>query len=311
MPRVQGRDMAYDAAILGGGPAGAAAALWLFELGLRPVLIEQAQELGGLQRSNPYVNTWIPGVRDKTGVELAREMHAHILATGLECRLGETLTHAARTADGGFILELAASAAVESRCLTLATGVRARTGGLTASERILIGPGSVVEDADLAGQRVALLGGGDNAAENYTLLARKGPALIHIYARTLRARPALLANVAPADLFQGPVRLDETTLSIEHQGVRRSYDRWIALYGWEANPPAALADWLKDARDARGFIAVDAERRTRIPGIWAIGEIAQAVHPCVLTAMSDGVIAAKSIEAQLLRERRAPPAVQK
>lgn len=302
--------MIYDAAILGGGPAGAAAALWLFELGLQPVLIEQAEELGGLQRSNPYVNTWIPGVRDKTGVVLAREMHDHLLATGLECRLGATLTRAARRADGGFTLEFEKGAALECRYLALATGVRARTGGLTASERILIGPGRVVEEADLAGQRLALLGGGDNAAENYALLGRKAPALRHIYARTLRARPALLADIPPGDVFVGPALLDEATLSIEHQGVRRSYDRWIAFYGWEANPPAALADWLKDAFDARGFIAVDAERRTRIPGVWAIGEIAQAVHPCVLTAMSDGVIAAKSIEAQLLQERRASPASQ-
>ncbi len=300
--------MTYDAAILGGGPAGAAAALWLFELGLRPVLLEQADELGGLQRSNPYVNTWIPGVRGKTGVELAREMHDHILATGLDCRLGRRLKRAARRSDGGFALDLDDDASVACRSLVLATGVRARSGGLSASERILIGPGRILEDADLSGQRVALLGGGDNAAENYALLARKGPAFMHIYARTLRARPALLANVTPEDLFQGPAVLDATTLSIEHQGVRRSYDRWIALYGWEANPPPALADWLKDAFDARGFIAVDAERRTRIPGVWAIGEIAQAVHPCVLTAMSDGVIAAKSIEAQLLREKRAPPA---
>lgn len=300
--------MMYDAAILGGGPAGAAAALWLFELGLRPILIEQAEELGGLQRSNPYVNTWIPGVRGKTGVLLAREMHDHILSTGLECRLGQTLARATQSADGGFTLEFAAGPAIQCRCLALATGVRARAGGLTASQQILIGPGRAVEDADLTGQRVALLGGGDNAAENYALLARKAPALMHIYARTLRARPALLANVAREDIFEGPALLDETTLAIEHQGVRRNYDRWIALYGWEANPPPALSDWLKDAFDARGFIAVDAERRTRIPGVWAIGEIAQAVHPCVLTAMSDGVIAAKSIEAQLLQERRAPPA---
>jgi len=51
------------------------------------------------------------------------------------------------------------------------------------------------------------------------------------------------------------------------------------------------------ARTDQGFLATDAvTAETSLPGVYAIGEVAQRMHPCVPTAMADGVIAAKAIE---------------
>src|SRR6266581_401003 len=49
--------------IIGGGPAGMSCALWLHNYGLKPVIIEQADALGGMARLSPYPNAWLLGER--------------------------------------------------------------------------------------------------------------------------------------------------------------------------------------------------------------------------------------------------------
>jgi len=70
------------------------------------------------------------------------------------------------------------------------------------------------------------------------------------------------------------------------------------LYGWQAN--IGFLDGLALAIDERGFVQTDmATAQSSVQGIYAIGEVAQRMHPCVPTAMADGVVAAKAIEKQL------------
>ena len=67
--------------------------------------------------------------------------------------------------------------------------------------------------------------------------------------------------------------------------------------GWQSNLPKAF-DGLKDQLlNDDGFIQTNAACETPIPGIYAIGEAANRMHPCVVTSMADGVVAAKSIQA--------------
>ncbi|AHV94049.1 pyridine nucleotide-disulfide oxidoreductase family protein [Bordetella holmesii ATCC 51541] len=73
------------------------------------------------------------------------------------------------------------------------------------------------------------------------------------------------------------------------------YDLILVFYGWE--PQADFADGLELARDAHGYIQTDgATARTSLPDVYAIGEVANRAHPCVVTAMADGVVAAKDIQ---------------
>jgi thioredoxin reductase (NADPH) len=80
----------------------------------------------------------------------------------------------------------------------------------------------------------------------------------------------------------------------------RRYDLILVFYGWE--PQAAFAEGLQLRRDARGSIVTDfATAQTSASGVYAIGEVANRMHPCVVTSMADGVVAAKAI--QLAMER--------
>lgn len=68
---------------------------------------------------------------------------------------------------------------------------------------------------------------------------------------------------------------------------------------WEANIPEVFESLKTTLLDKRGFIATDSNCQTPIPGIYAIGEVANRMHACVTTAMADGVVAAKTIQEKL------------
>ena len=89
----------------------------------------------------------------------------------------------------------------------------------------------------------------------------------------------------------GPYRVDPAARSVDG----RRYDLILVFYGWE--PQAGFADSLQLARDARGYIRTDfATAETSVPDIYAVGEVANRMHPCVVTSLADGVVAAKAIQ---------------
>lgn len=290
----------YDALIVGAGPSGISAALWLKLLGLQPLLIEQSARIGGLLHSFRQPNVWLPGVQALNGPDYAARLEEHLVDAGVEWRL-QTRLDSVSDGPQGFAVQLngAGLASATAQTIVVASGVRPRDGGIAPGPGVILGPGEALDQQEVAGLRVALLGGGDNAAEYYSILNKKKPALVHVYARTWRARPALASLIAPADLFVGDCQVDAGALSIGHRAETRRYDLFAVLYGWQAVIPEALRGRLDAQLDERGFVRVDERRRSAVPGLYVIGEAAQATHPCVATAIADGVIAAKAIEAQL------------
>lgn len=126
----------FDTIVAGDGPAGASCALWLKMLGYRPCIIEKSAALGGLQAESPYANSWVATAMDKKSAELAQEIHRNVFSNEIDCFFGQCVQH-----DGGTRVEADSGMFVQTRTVVLATGVRSATGGLSASENIIIGPG--------------------------------------------------------------------------------------------------------------------------------------------------------------------------
>ena len=155
---------------------------------------------------------------------------------------------------------------------------------------VLIGPGSPIVAQDYSGLSVAVLGGGDNAFENYVYVATAARA-VHLYARSVRAQQQWVQRAGREGVRIGPYQVDPAARSVDG----RQYDLILVFYGWE--PQAGFADDLRLARDERGYISTDfATAETSVPDIYAIGEVAHRMHPCVVTSMADGVVAAKAIQ---------------
>ncbi len=286
-----------DALIIGAGPAGASCALWLARLGLNPMLVDARPSPGGLLHDSPYRNDWIvtqPGV---TGPDLAEGISLALAATGVPMMLGSFARSVIRTGGGyevSFELPDGAPRMLAARNIVIATGVRPRTGGFERSERVLIGPGAHITQQDFKGRRVAILGGGDNAFENYEAVKLAGAAAVHIYARTVRAGHVFTERAGRGDVRIGPYVVDPVSVQVDDE----SYDLLLVMYGWE--PVPVFAAQLGLLRDTKGYIAVDFPTcETSIAGVFAVGEVTARSHPSVVTAMADGVTAAKAIQRKI------------
>lgn len=177
----------------------------------------------------------------------------------------------------------------------VASGVRAR--GLpghppgAAWPGVFVGPGSSIMAQDYAGLSVAVLGGGDNAFENFVYVRNRGARAVHLYARSVRAQQQWVARAGQDGVRVGPYQVDPAARTVDG----RAYDLILVFYGWE--PQAAFAEALGLQRDARGYIRTDAATaETSTADVYAIGEVAHRMHPCVVTSLADGVVAAKTIQ---------------
>jgi thioredoxin reductase (NADPH) len=283
----------FDAIIVGGGPAGATCALWLKMLGHHPMLIEKRRTLGGLQADSPYPNEWLPLLpRGTCGQQVAASMTESLHQRGVQMALGCKVLKACRVAVDSFHVETS-TRAHDARYLVLASGVRAATGGLQAVSDMLIGPGQQVASADFLGRSVAILGGGDNAFENYLFVRGKGARQVTIFARSLKARADFLGQVPVEDIRLGNYVVDTKRRRVN--GER--FDKLIVLYGWETHLPYMAEIPL--ALNERGFVMTRTDCETSQRDVFAIGEVAQRAHPCCITSMADGVVAAKAIQQRL------------
>jgi len=283
----------FDAVIVGGGPAGASCALWLKLLGFRPVIIERRPRLGGLQNDSPYGNAWIVPLPELSGAEVADNIHRNILSHDITCFLDTAVQSLVRSPSGFSVSIAGADGTIQLSApyIVLASGVRPRSGGLKASQRLLIGPGAKIADTDFSGKKVAILGGGDNAFENFQLIREGGAAEVHIFARTVGARREFVNKTPTKHLRVGQYSVDTEAMTVSG----RPYDYIVVLYGWSPNLDFADAFDLK--QNDRGFIVTDSETtETSLHNVFAIGEVAQRMHPCCVTAMADGVVAAKEIQ---------------
>ena len=288
----------HDAVIVGGGPAGASCALWLARLGLSPILIEASARLGGLAQDIPFADDWIAVLPGVTGQQVADNIDASVRAAQVPLRM-ETRVVGVVPCKGGIEASLVGAdgnqTQVRGRTLVIASGVRAKglpDHPLGASwPGVLIGPGSPIVAQDYSGLSVAVLGGGDNAFENYVYVRNRGARAVHLYARSVRAQQQWVTRAGREGVRIGPYTVDPASRSVDG----RQYDLILVFYGWE--PQAGFADSLQLARDERGYIRTDfATAETSVPDIYAIGEVAHRMHPCVVTSMADGVVAAKAIQ---------------
>jgi thioredoxin reductase len=271
-------------------------------LGFRPVLIEQKPHLGGLQSISPFENPWIATSPFTTGLDVAGAMQKSVINQ----HHIPTLLHAQVTAvdgrDQNFQLSLrhnGAPSLLRVRKIVLATGVRPVTGGLKETPHLLIGPGKKIADPALAESRVAILGGGDNGGENYFFAKNRGAAEVKLFARSLRMRLEFLKTLPAGDGRVGAYHVAPETMTVNGQ----SFDYILVFYGWRTC--LDFANSLPVKKTDKGMVLTDANCETSVPGVFAIGESAARMHPCCVTAMADGVVAAKAIQAQLEEQERA------
>lgn len=304
--------MANSVAIIGAGPSGLSCALWLSNQGYSPIVLERASLPCGMLRFNHHNNDWLLGFSGTTGCSIGDRFLEHIRHKNINIITSALIISIISEAER-FTLNFTGSEQSKQIMvdfLVIASGTRPRTPvelvKLAAQfpDNFFIGAGCLHVDSFTAGQRVAMLGGGDNAFENAYHLAQRGVS-VDIYCRAeTRARREWVARcrIAQNITIYAQTTVDQFNLSgkkvcflanNKHQQV----DAVVVMYGYEPNTDTLrqIAPWLNTAINEDGFIKVNTYQKTSIDRLYAIGDVTDRPLPCLPSAIAQGSIAAKAI----------------
>ena len=307
----------HDVIILGAGPAGYTAALYAARGGLRPLLISGWQPGGQLTITTEVEN--YPGF--ETGImgpELMEVMRKQVERFGTEIVSGAV--ERVELSKRPFTVWTDEGKSYQGRALIVATGASAKLLGIE-SEKKLMGFGvSACATCDgplFKGKRVMVVGGGDTAMEEANYLARLFCNVTVVHRRdTLRASKIMqeraLANPKISFIWDSEV--------IEALGVEQGKLRGVKLKNLKTGEVTEQAtDGLFIAighqpntgflegqlpMDSRGYLLIEpGSSRTKIPGVFAAGDVADATYRQAVTAAGTGCMAA--IDAQHWLEEQA------
>jgi thioredoxin reductase len=300
-----GVDM-QDVVIVGGGPAGLSAAIWLGRYGRRVIVVD-----AGAPRNEPaWAVHGYPGVPDPTPTELRRRLYQQAQGAGAELRQGEAIT--ARGTKDEFEVRTADGDVIPCRRLVLAYGLRDYVPQIEGIDE-LYGT-SVFHCADcdgpaVAGTRIGVLGR-DRYAANLAL-----------YLRQWSEQVVLLTDGQDADLDErGEQTLQNAGIDVVKGKVRRvvghggnltqvEFDDGEALrrdaifFHLGSEPRCDLAESMSCDLDDDGYVVVDRGQETSCPGVHAAGDLTGHPHLASIAA-AEGVRAALAIHRSLLPDDR-------
>ncbi|MFM8512643.1 MAG: thioredoxin-disulfide reductase [Bacteroidota bacterium] len=294
--------------IIGSGPAGYTAAIYAARAGLNPLLYQGLQPGGQLTITTEVENYpgYAAGVQ---GPQMMEDFRQQALRMGTDIRYGivtkvDLNAHPKRiTVDGQ--VELTADAVI------IATGASAKWLGLPSEQR-LNGHGvsacAVCDGFFFRGQDVAVVGGGDTAAEEATYLAKICKS-VHLIVRRdeLRASKAMQERVfrTPNLTVHWNSETDEILGAEQVEGVRlrNTVDgslREIAVQGFFVaighTPNTSLFQGQLDMDETGYLLTVPGSTRTKIEGVFAAGDAQDKIYRQAVTAAGTGCMAALDAE---------------
>lgn len=299
----------YDMIVIGGGPAGYTAALYAARAGLSVAVIERLGA-GGQMALTAEIDNY-PGFPEGVdGFTLAENMKKQAERFGAETKSTEVF--GLSLAADPKVIETAAGT-LTSRTVVIATGANPRELGLE-EERSLVGRGvSYCAHCDgmfYRGKTVAVVGGGNSAAEDALLLSRVAKKVILIHRRdALRATRVYQKSLFEAENveFCWNSRVTEILHGERVEGLRiadvhTGEERELALDGVFVSVGRVPATELlhgQIALDEAGYILAGEDTKTNVPGVYAIGDVRQKPLRQIVTAVADGAVAVAAAEEYL------------
>lgn len=289
-----------DLTVVGAGPAGLSAGLYGARLGLRTVLIGEVA--GGLASEAWLVENY-PGVEPIRGPELVDRMQKQAQSAGLATMIPETVERL--DLGGERKRTMAASEEIWSRAIVIATGCCHRNLGVPGEEEFR-GRGvsycAVCDGVFFKGGRVMVVGGGNTAAMEALYLKQIAGKVFMAHRRSdLRADAALKQRVLGSGIemlwnkqvvqIRGENQVNGVILRDAGGGEDVSVDVDAVFIAVGESPQSGLARDAGVQIDQEGFIVVDRNQETNLPGVYAAGDVTGGVHQ-IGVAVGQGITAA-------------------
>jgi thioredoxin reductase (NADPH) len=303
-----------ETVVLGSGCSGLTAALYAARANLKPLVIE-GHEIGGQLSLTTLVENfpgWPEGIQ---GPELIENIRKQAERFGAEYQTGHVVT--ADLSKRPFTLNLGTQT-IKTRTLIIASGASARWLGLP-SEQALIGHGvsscATCDGFFFSGKEITVIGGGDSAMEEALFLTRFASKVTLIHRRdSFRASKIMLDRARKHDKvhFLTNTIVEEvydvskkevTGLKLRDEKAGRTYDfSTSAMFlGIGHEPNAKWTDGALDT-DADGYLLTERYVFTKIPGVFACGDVQDRRYRQAITAAGTGCMAAIEVERLLEAE---------
>ncbi len=292
-----------DCAIIGSGPAGLVATLYMLRYRRSVLLADKGASRATLiPRSHNY-----PGFPDGVHGEDLLDRLRHQVGRYGAPRLGKAVTMVEKIDDAWRIVM--SDQVIFARQVLFATGVVDRwppmANAAKAIEEAALRFCPICDGYEAKDAKVAVIGDDDHAAREALFLTCYSSS-VHLLSEKPNLTPGMLARGRTAGLVVTPIKpgsLNYTdgaiTAAEAESGSVRSFE--VAYGALGVDPQTQLLAGLGAQLDAGGCVAVDAQQQTSVPGVYAAGDMVRGLHQ-ISVAVGEAAIAATAIH-NTLREQ--------
>ncbi|SJZ79252.1 alkyl hydroperoxide reductase subunit F [Enhydrobacter aerosaccus] len=306
---------AFDVLVVGGGPAGAAAAIYAARKGIRTGVV--AERFGGQVLDTMGIENFV-SVQHTEGPKLGLALEEHVREYGVDIMNLQVATALIPAATPGGLAEvkLASGASLKAKTIVLSTGARWRTMNIPGEDTYRNKGVAFCPHCDgplFKGKRVAVIGGGNSGVEAAIDLAGitahvtliefdsrlRADQVLQDKLRSLR-NVTIITSAQTTEVTGDGARVTGLRYKDRSTGAERSVDLEGVFVQIGLVPNT---EWLKGTigLSPRGEIEVDARGQTSAPGIFAAGDVTTVPYKQIVIAMGEGAKASLAAFDHLIR----------
>jgi alkyl hydroperoxide reductase subunit F len=308
--KIDAKDV-FDMLIVGGGPAGASAAIYSARKGLRTGIV--AQRFGGQVLDTLGIENFI-SVKETEGPKLVSALEQHVTSYDVDVM---NLQQATALIPGDMVeIKLHSGASLKSKAVVIATGARWRELNVPGEKEYRNKGVAYCPHCDgplFKGKRVAVVGGGNSGVEaaidlagvvNHVTLLEYDATLRadEVLQRKLRSLPnvTVITQAQTSEVIGDGVKVNGLRYSDRVSGQSKTIELEGIFVQIGLLPNT---EWLKGtvALSSRGEIDVDAKGQTSVPGVFAAGDVTTVPYKQIIIAMGEGSKAALGAFDYLIR----------
>ncbi|AUJ79276.1 thioredoxin-disulfide reductase [Bacillus siamensis] len=296
----------YDVIIIGAGPAGMTAAVYTSRANLSTLMIERGIPGGQMANTEDVEN--YPGFESILGPELSNKMFEHAKKFGAEYAYGDIK----EIVDGKeYKTVKAGSKEYKARAIVISAGAEYKKIGVPG-EKELGGRGvsycAVCDGAFFKNKELVVVGGGDSAVEEGVYLTRFASKVTIVHRRDkLRAQSILQArafdnekidfewNKTVKEIHEENGKVGRLTLVDTVTGEEEEF-KADGVFIYIGMLPLSKPFENLGITNEEGYIETNDQMETKVPGIFAAGDIREKSLRQIVTATGDGSIAAQSVQ---------------